>query len=84
MAKKPQVLFVCAGSPLRSLMAEGFARYYGGAQVTVEQLYANRDFIKTFSCNEETFKIVPQRIKDIVCNGSKKVFCLKTQSAPPF
>ena len=36
MAKKPQVLFVCAGSPLRSLMAEGFARYYGGAQVTVE------------------------------------------------
>ena len=36
MAKKPQVLFVCAGSPIRSLMAEGFARYYGGAQVSVE------------------------------------------------
>ena len=36
MAKKPQVLFVCTGSPIRSLMAEGFARYYGGARIAVE------------------------------------------------
>ena len=33
MAKTPSILFVCTGNSARSQMAEGFARYYGGARV---------------------------------------------------
>ncbi|UCF36308.1 MAG: arsenate reductase ArsC, partial [Acidobacteriota bacterium] len=36
MGKKQRILFVCTGNSTRSLMAEGFARYYGGADVEVE------------------------------------------------
>ncbi len=50
-----------------------------GDQITVEELYTNKDFIRTFSLNEKNFKIIPQKIKDVVCNGPKKVFCLKTR-----
>ena len=49
-----------------------------GEAVTVEELYRDKKFIKTFSCNEENLKIIPQKIKDIVCNGFKKVYRLKT------
>jgi len=51
-----------------------------GDRVTVEELYTNKDFIKTYSCDEKTLKIVPQKIKDIVCNGVKKVYRLKTRT----
>lgn len=51
-----------------------------GEPVPVEKLYNNKDFIKTFSCDENSFKVIPQKIKDIVCNGIKKVYRLKTQT----
>ena len=35
MANRSSILFVCTGNSVRSQMAEGFARYYGGAAVEV-------------------------------------------------
>jgi arsenate reductase len=36
MAKKPRILFVCTGSPERSQIAEGFARFFGGSLIAAE------------------------------------------------
>ncbi|MFH1753847.1 MAG: DNA polymerase III subunit alpha [Candidatus Omnitrophota bacterium] len=51
-----------------------------GEFVSVESLYNSGSLIRTASCDEESYKIVPQRIKDIVCNGIKMTYCLKTAS----
>ncbi|GAH49208.1 unnamed protein product, partial [marine sediment metagenome] len=51
-----------------------------GEPETVEKLYHSKDFIKSFSCDKKSFKVIPQKIKNIVCNGPKKVYRLKTQS----
>ena len=38
MAKKARILFVCTNGPARCQMAEGFARYYAGANVAVDSV----------------------------------------------
>ncbi|NQT07057.1 MAG: DNA polymerase III subunit alpha [Candidatus Omnitrophica bacterium] len=50
-----------------------------GQPVTVEELYESKHFISTYSCNEDTLKVVPQKIKDVVCNGPKKTYRLRTR-----
>ncbi|MBL7070579.1 MAG: DNA polymerase III subunit alpha [Candidatus Omnitrophica bacterium] len=51
-----------------------------GEYVKVEELFTKKDIINTFSCHEKTLKIIPQRMKDIVCNGIKKIYRLKTRT----
>ncbi|MFH0839481.1 MAG: DNA polymerase III subunit alpha [Candidatus Omnitrophota bacterium] len=51
-----------------------------GSIITAEELYRTKRLLKTFSCDEKHFKIIPQKVRDVVCNGPKKVYRLKTYS----
>ncbi len=51
-----------------------------GDRVTIKELFTRKGLIKTFSCDEKTLKVVPQKIRDIVCNGVKEVYHLKTRT----
>ncbi len=51
-----------------------------GKLVSIQKLYEGKKLIRTYSCDEKNFKIIPQKIKDIVHNGEREVYFIKMAS----